>query len=197
MGTWKFDLCGGHLALDFANSVSDRILVPVDRLPDFDALVDFILQSGIVTQAQSDTLRAEAAARPAEADSALQDAVALREAIFGVFVASVEGTTPQRTDLLVLNAHLNRFTLNDLFELEWTPRHPGLDDFVGQIVRAAIDLLTTGPRDRVRLCDADDCVWLILDTSKNRSRRWCDMAICGNRAKMRRYHARKKEKKPA
>jgi predicted RNA-binding Zn ribbon-like protein len=193
MDSWTFDLCGGHLALDFANTVSDRETAePIERLTDFDALVEFVEQSGAVSAAVAGELRAMAAARPAEAASALRDAVALRDALYSVFAAAVRGDKPERADLTVLNAQLTRFSLSDDLQLEWTPRHAGLDDFVGDIVRSAVDLLITGPRDRVRICDADDCVWLFLDTSKNRSRRWCDMAQCGNRAKMRRYHARQK-----
>jgi len=40
------------------------------------------------------------------------------------------------------------------------------------------------------MCAADDCAWVFLDTSKNHSRRWCDMKACGNRAKARRFNAR-------
>jgi predicted RNA-binding Zn ribbon-like protein len=42
------------------------------------------------------------------------------------------------------------------------------------------------------MCEASDCVWLFLDASKNRSRRWCDMNQCGNREKARRFHERAK-----
>jgi len=53
---------------------------------------------------------------------------------------------------------------------------------------AAVDLLRTGPLDRLKVCAA--CPWLFLDTSRNRSRRWCSMSDCGARLKMRRYRAR-------
>ena len=43
----------------------------------------------------------------------------------------------------------------------------------------------------VRECGASDCAWLFLDTSKNHHRRWCDMTRCGNRAKVRRFYARR------
>ena len=45
-------------------------------------------------------------------------------------------------------------------------------------------------RARVRICEAPDCEWLFYDTSKNRSRRWCDMRQCGNRMKARRHYRR-------
>jgi predicted RNA-binding Zn ribbon-like protein len=56
---------------------------------------------------------------------------------------------------------------------------------------SAAELLTHGPLDRIRECPGQgNCGWLFLDVSKNASRRWCDMRVCGNRAKARRHHAR-------
>jgi predicted RNA-binding Zn ribbon-like protein len=55
------------------------------------------------------------------------------------------------------------------------------------VLRSAAELLTSDRMDRVRLCSAEDCDWLFLDSSRNRSRRWCDMAVCGNRSKVRRF----------
>jgi len=53
----------------------------------------------------------------------------------------------------------------------------------------ALSLLTEDPPAHLHVCASDTCRWLFLDTSKNRTRRWCDMKICGNRAKARRYSA--------
>jgi predicted RNA-binding Zn ribbon-like protein len=61
------------------------------------------------------------------------------------------------------------------------------------ILRSAAEVLTSEKRTRLGQC-ADDrgCGWLFLDTSKNRSRRWCDMEDCGNRAKARRHYLRER-----
>lgn len=61
---------------------------------------------------------------------------------------------------------------------------------LGPIVWRAVELLETGPVDRVKECAADDCRWLFLDTSKNRSRQWCSMQTCGNVSKVRRFRER-------
>ena len=61
---------------------------------------------------------------------------------------------------------------------------------LGGIARSAADLLTSGSLERVKICDAHDCGWFFVDVSRNRSRRWCDMAGCGNRVKARRYRER-------
>jgi predicted RNA-binding Zn ribbon-like protein len=69
-----------------------------------------------------------------------------------------------------------------------TPRpSTELDRIFWPITRSAAELLTSADIDRVRECDGRGCGWLFLDTSKAGRRRWCSMAICGNRAKARRH----------
>jgi predicted RNA-binding Zn ribbon-like protein len=58
------------------------------------------------------------------------------------------------------------------------------------VALSAAELLTSDRVDRVRECASETCSWLFLDGSRNRRRKWCDMASCGNRAKARRYYAR-------
>jgi predicted RNA-binding Zn ribbon-like protein len=74
-----------------------------------------------------------------------------------------------------------------------SPESARLDAFVPGLAVAASDLLTGPDRGRIRLCEAtalDGCGWLFLDTSKNGTRRWCEMATCGNKYKARRHYAR-------
>ena len=58
------------------------------------------------------------------------------------------------------------------------------------IIRSSADLLVSDELELVKICDNDECRWLFLDTSRNHRRRWCDMKVCGNRAKVRRFRAR-------
>ncbi len=76
----------------------------------------------------------------------------------------------------------------------WVLRHDSaaLDSPLWSIARSAADLLTSDELARVRECDGLDCTWLFLDCSRSRSRRWCSMASCGNRAKARRHYHRRK-----
>jgi predicted RNA-binding Zn ribbon-like protein len=60
------------------------------------------------------------------------------------------------------------------------------------VLRSAADLLTSDDLGRLRECASDTCAWLFLDHSKNRSRRWCDMTVCGNRDKVRRHRQRQR-----
>ena len=74
----------------------------------------------------------------------------------------------------------------------WAEGGKALDCVLWPIARSAADLLTEGPLGAIRLCEGRGCGWVFLDTSRNRTRRWCDMRICGNRAKARRHHERMK-----
>lgn len=81
------------------------------------------------------------------------------------------------------------------FEWTWDGVEDHLTSLLWPVARAATTLLSSPELARVRECAGDPCGWVFLDLSKNASRRWCDMADCGNRAKARRYRARKKGEK--
>jgi predicted RNA-binding Zn ribbon-like protein len=75
------------------------------------------------------------------------------------------------------------------YVLDWTAGGEP-DRMLWPVARSAVDLMTSADLARVRECDGHDCGWLFLDTSKAGRRRWCSMAICGNRAKSERYRQR-------
>jgi predicted RNA-binding Zn ribbon-like protein len=188
-----FDRCAGHVALDFANAVGDRHTdSPVDYLPTYSHLSAFALQCELLPPAQVRRLDRRAGLHPAAARVALGRAVELREALYRLFARVAEGRPAQAGDLALLNRAIGRLRMGRDFQWEWADGPDALDAVLGPIVRAALELLLSAQRDRIRLCAAEDCVWLFLDTSKNRSRRWCDMKQCGNRAKVRRFYQRQR-----
>lgn len=63
-------------------------------------------------------------------------------------------------------------------------------DAVGTVLAAAVHLVTTGHWDRIKICPAEDCLWAFYDRSRNRSRTWCSMRVCGNREKARSWRER-------
>ncbi len=198
-GQYAFDFTGGELCLDFANTLGGSRDRPTERLTSYEDLLAWGSQAGILNDEDVRYLGGLAAEHPRKAARALADAIALREALFRIIAAVIAGTPPAEADLGTLNAALPR-ALNHLrvapraagCEWEWTGEEGALDRMLWPIARSAADLLVSSEVQRVRRCAAEECDWLFLDTTRNRSRRWCDMRTCGNRAKARRSYARKK-----
>jgi predicted RNA-binding Zn ribbon-like protein len=195
-----FELSGGALCLDFANSWGDRGRPETDKLLGYSDLLAFALQAGLLTAGKETGLAGRAEREPEEAAAALALARDLRETLYRIFSAAAAGNGPEAADLERLNAALPK-ALSHLHlerqgtELIWawaTPDDP-LESPLWPVLRSAADLLTSEERRQVRECAANACTWLFLDHSRNRSRRWCSMETCGNRAKAQRHYRRKSE----
>jgi predicted RNA-binding Zn ribbon-like protein len=192
-----FEISGGDLALDLANTRERRPTPrPAERLDHYRDLVSWGVQAGAIAAEPAARLRAIAARRPRAARAALARAIQLREAIFDVFSA-VAGNRPLPQAALArlnaaLPAALARLRLAAAERgAAWTwADPPHLDRVLWPALRAAARLLTSTRLGRVRECAARDCAWLFLDRSRNGSRRWCDMSVCGNREKARRFQRR-------
>jgi predicted RNA-binding Zn ribbon-like protein len=195
-----FDVSGGHPALNFVNTVGgNRPAKPREDLRRFADLVTWGGQAGVLTQAEAKALAREASAHPAEAEQALQRARAFRESLYRFLVALVEAKPPPAEDVAALETEVHRALAVRRLKpsgtgFAWTA--PGvalLDTVVPRVALAASDLVTSEALKRVRVCEAirtDECGWLFLDETRNHSRRWCDMATCGNQHKARRHYAR-------
>ena len=112
---------------------------------------------------------------------------------------AVEVDYTAAADLDALNAtlaralpHLRIVPEADAYAWNWAGEEDALDSMLWPVARSAGDLLTSDELKRVGECQGDGCGWLFLDMSRNRSRRWCDMGDCGNRAKARRHYHRQK-----
>ena len=189
--------------LDFANTVEEHTSSePVEQLTSFDALVDWGVRTDILTPVEADTLRQENSRDPAGGAEALRQAVALREAIYRLFLAMTDDYTPNPADLDTLNAALADARARRQFVYQsggfawaWRPGVGGYDVLMGSVALSAVDLLTSDQLSRVKRCANATCGGLFIDTSRNASRRWCDMSDCGNRAKARRYYRRSRASK--
>jgi predicted RNA-binding Zn ribbon-like protein len=71
------------------------------------------------------------------------------------------------------------------------PVRPGIDGALGRLVAIVYRAMADGTWERLKACPEDRCEWAFYDWSKNRSATWCDMAVCGNRAKARAYRERR------
>lgn len=198
-----FDFDSGSLCLDFANTVewhdSDH---PDDGLKDYSVLIYWGEEAGILTSDQAEWLRQVAKSQPEWAISAYQSAIQLREAIYRIFVTYSEQERVEQSDLDLLNEALSKSLArlyvspsSQGFDWEFSNSSDSLDQIIWPVARSAGELLVSDTLDRVRQC-ADDrgCGYLFIDTSRNRSRLWCSMESCGNRAKARRHYQRKRKK---
>jgi len=196
----RFEISGGAACLDFTNTLSDRPQQAIERLPTYADLASWGRQAGVLDAAQAKALAADAGERPAAAVRVLARAVALREALYRLFSALAAGRAPEDGAVARLNAELpaalarRRLAPRDDVGFVWRWDEAAAADLafpLAPVVVSAVELLTSqDDLPRLRECDADTCGWLFLDRSRNRSRRWCDMAVCGNRAKARRHYER-------
>ncbi len=202
----RFELRGGRLCLDFANTVGGvRPGTSVELLDGYAALVEWGRQAGALDEGRARRLAAEARRRPAEAEAVYREAIALREAIFAAFLAFAQEREPAAADLAVLNAALGKALGHRRIHrggpccaLGWEDLPGALDAVLWPVAASAAELLVSG-RDlaRVRVCglyDEGECGWLFVDETKSHTRRWCSMDDCGNRAKARRHYARVRER---
>lgn len=198
-------LPSGKLCLEFANTADWHAAPePEEHLTAYADLVGWARQFDLLTSGEAETLLAQAAAHPALAAEFHAWAIELREAIYRIFAAVAHGAVPSPTDVAILNEALpqafNGPTLvADNGGFTWRYHTgAGLDRMLWPVLRSAAMLLTSPDLDRVGQC-ADDrgCGYLFFDSSRNRSRRWCDMGSCGNRAKARRHQTRHRTALPA
>lgn len=209
-------LLGGHLSLDFANTMewrgSER---ERDWLTGYEALVAWGLRAGAVDPGEAEALRAYADWAPGSAAEVLAEARALREAVYRVASALAAGAAwgamSEADDLENLNLRLapllgeTRLSATAgvirgglaparLVPTRLVPAWGGAPDDLARVLwpvaHSAFDLLTGSVAGRLRECAGRDCHWLFLDRSKNGSRRWCAMSNCGNLAKARRHRDR-------
>jgi predicted RNA-binding Zn ribbon-like protein len=197
-----FELIAGDPSLDFANTLSgDRFHAPKEKLNDYADLLAFARQAALVDGGCARGLADRAARDPAEAGRVLARSIELREAIFRIFWALGTRKKPAPADLALLNrelasalSHREIVVRGGSYSFGWKECED-LDQPVWAIAVAAADLLADGDRGPIRMCSLshdNECTWIFLDETKNRSRRWCSMKDCGNRAKARRHYERAK-----
>ncbi|WP_349368092.1 CGNR zinc finger domain-containing protein [Salinarimonas sp.] len=189
------------LVLDFANSETGHTRPgrPArDALGDAFATLAWLRDHGALEDARFRALTGVAAADPGAADVFETRTRRLRAAIVGVLRAAVDETAPAEADLAALGAAADAARAAEV--LAWDPqagravRRPAVSDDLAAalwpVARAAEGLVSAERLVRVKRCASSTCDWFFLDTSKNRSRRWCRMEVCGNREKGRRRMGR-------
>ena len=205
----EMKLVGGRLCLDFINTIDGRKSDPTrresrsvyrvlgDKLGEYSDLVEWSRHAGIVTATEAERLIQASRRNAGEARDVLDRAITLREALYRILKALMTGRRPPKVDLEIVNAELLEARAHERlahgangFTWELIGGEAKLDRMLWSIAESGAELLTTGDLSRLRECSGEECGWLFEDTSRNRSRQWCDMQDCGNLAKVRRYRTR-------
>lgn len=194
-----FDLTGGSLCLNFANTLDKRLSSqPEDKLSGYDALVAFGQQTGALSPSEARNLLQEESRGKGEAARVFLRAVGLRELIFRIMSAVATGGKASEADTAALNSEVQKLNAGSRISpahgqsaWKWAEKEDGADQLMGRIVRSAVEILTSGDIERVKKCASEKCCWLFLDRSRSRNRRWCEMRTCGSQQKARAYYQRK------
>ncbi len=188
----RSDLC-----LDYANTLFWRGSTPEETLHAFPDLLEWCVKAGELPKAEASGYRALAKNDPVLAAKIFGDSIAIREAIYRVVLAAATRRISSDADLRLLNDSLKSAPTRTRIEktrehFAWRVEQPKPDaaTMLAPILWSAADLLVGPGLLRVRHCANDRCLWIFLDESKNRSRRWCSMQSCGNRAKAHRHYLR-------
>lgn len=193
-------LVGGRLCLDFLNTAdwhgSDS---PVEYITGYMELLKWGRHAGALQPDEADVLEKEAGNRAADAAKVHKNALILREAMLRIFYAVIREDKPAQPDIGTFNSalsrtmkHLNLSFESGNFSMEWKEKGVHLDKVLWPVIKDAVELLTSDLLHRIRRCGDEKCGWIYLDTSRNRSRKWCDMKDCGNRAKVKRHYHKSK-----
>ena len=188
--------------LDFLNSIATPVDTPVEWLPDGDGLVSWLAQAGMVPEAALAEMRERA--MPGELDSVAAQARALREWFRG-FVQARKGrplAADALDDLQPLNRLLERdegFTRivaqgGEGLALAPFRRWRSPDSLLLPIAEAMARVVSEEDFAHIKACEGPACTLMFVDHTRGHARRWCSMALCGNRAKQAAHRHRLKEK---
>lgn len=172
---------GLDLLIDFVNTLD--VEASVDALDCPSDLTTWLSTRGLL----SETGESDA--------TSFRVAIALRHALRQVLIAHNRTAKPSTEALSVLDRVAETGRLSVRFTdptqtVSFEPRESGIAGALAAILAPAASASADGSWLRVKACAADDCRWAFYDLSRNRSGRWCDMAVCGNRTKVRSYRRR-------
>ena len=186
-GVWLPERVSGHPALELNNTVGGWLFdVPREYLVDYRTLVTLCRDVGLLDAATTRALLASARHRPDLADAVLQDTKELRTALHAVLL---EDPLPARA-AAQFHRHVSAAMSDSGYvrDVDGSLRLDGGEGMRLPLRRLALalhSLLESQPQKAIRPCADERCGWVFLDPSGRR--RWCEMSVCGNRAKARRF----------
>lgn len=193
----QFDFIAGELCLDFCNS-DETLGGPAHW--SYEELLVWSRQAGSLSAHDAAALGELARQNAAAAGRIARRSLKLRKGLLRLFYSIVHGDPAAREDLTAINDEVTdtmsrtRLQYTELgYELDCCGDPMQLSQPLWPIVRSSVNLLTSGDFDRLHACGGDDCEYLFLDATRNRSRQWCDTKVCGNLARVRRHREKIKE----
>jgi predicted RNA-binding Zn ribbon-like protein len=195
----SLELVGGELALDLTNTSSGRGTPGhQEHLRDFDTVMQWVAHARILTPGDCAYIRTAAASRPKWARGFFERLLEIRELIWTIATALAEQrpvAEKLRAALTAAHAESLRFAeikmREGVYIWTWNPRRDMRAAVLGPITLSALTLFMEKDLSRTKRCAGLECGWLFVDATKNKRRRWCEMRVCGNRAKVRAARARK------
>lgn len=176
-----FRFRSGRPSLDFAGTLGGRHREPVERLAKPADLARWLRESGVIAVWRDPTEGQLAAARD------------LREVIYRIAIAVINGRPLQRDDTDLLNHYAGVPPVVPVLRPDRSLGRLAADPVgaaMSTLARDAIELVTGEQAARLRECSRPDCSLLFVDTSRSGARRWCSMETCGNQDKVKRYRQR-------
>ena len=194
------------LGLDFLNSIATPVDTPVDWLDSGDGLLRWLAQARLVPADALDELKARA--MPGELDEVAEQARALREWFRSFVRKHIGRSLPSKAlhELEPLNRLLERDEAfsrisrhrqkgGDRLELQVTRRWRSPESLLLPIGEALAKFVCEEDFANVKACEGHSCTLMFADHSRRGARRWCSMAICGNRAKQAAHRSRLKNQR--
>lgn len=178
-------LIAGRLALDFVNTAASPTALT------WKEFIEFLACAKVVTEERAKRLVSLLASEPQAISAVLVKIVHLREALLVTFSAIVRGKAPPPAWIAPINKILRITEGHDElvgeaggWRLEYIAREEGLEWLLAAVARSAAELLVEGPEAPIRRCANPKCRLFFYDDSRTHRRRWCSMAVCGNRHKV-------------
>lgn len=194
----------GHQAslddgLEFVNTHEQEKGAWIDHLDSLESAIRWLADHELLHPQMVDAQLAQAADQPAAREQKLARIRAVRAALRELLDARVERRPPDEAALRTVNRSLRTQYVYQLVPapdgLSMDHRHVG-DPIEGALARLSESIareLTQPDSERLRVCANDACQWVFFDSSPGGRRKWCDMGTCGNRAKVARHRARRRE----
>jgi predicted RNA-binding Zn ribbon-like protein len=178
-------LLGGRLAIDFVNTT------PANDALSWERLIQFLEATGIVSAERGTQLLALPESDLPAAEGLLHKSQRLRSALRKAFAAllrkqkiAMEWVEPVNEILRITEGHDELVSVAGGWRMEFIAREGGLDWLLAAVARSGAEILSEGTRASLRLCANPHCGLFFYDTSRTHRRRWCSMAVCGNRNKV-------------